>query len=91
MNNDKIKCTFDCKSFLKRNSMSVKEFSEKIGCSENSILSWINGRSKPQYDTLIKLVYSGASIDELFGRDCAMVLASNTVRACKPNVKLKNK
>ena len=90
MENCKMECkefVFDCDQFLKRTGFTVKELSEKLGCSSSAILSWKRGDSFPKIEMLAKLIDLGATIFEIFGHEYAMKLASNTSEAYKPEIK----
>ena len=78
---------FDCEKFLERKSWTIENLSEKLELSSATVLNWKNGRSLPKIETLLKLIDLGATIDELFGNDYAMKLASNTSEAYKPEIK----
>lgn len=78
---------FDCEKFLERKSWTIENLAEKLEISSAAVLNWKNGRSFPKIETLLKLIDLGATIDELFGHDYAMKLASNTSEAYKPEIK----
>lgn len=83
----KFDFVFDCEKFLERKNWSVEELSEKLELSSSAIFNWKNGRSLPKIETLFKFIDLGATIDELFGHDYAMKLASNTSEAYRPEIK----
>ena len=85
--NEKNNFVFDCEKFLERKSWTIENLAEKLEISSATVLNWKNGRSFPKIETLLKLIDLGATIDELFGHDYAMKLASNTSEAYKPEIK----
>ena len=83
----KFDFVFDCEKLLERKSWTIENLAEKLELSSATVLNWKNGRSLPKIETLLKLIDLGATIDELFGHDYAMKLASNTSEAYKPEIK----
>lgn len=78
---------FNCENLLNRKNWTIENLAEKLELSSATVLNWKNGRSLPKIETLLKLIDLGATIDELFGLDYAMKLASNTSKAYRPEIK----
>lgn len=53
-----------------QHGFSQEELAEKIGIKRNSYSDWENGKCKPNYEKLEKIVdFFGVSLDWLFGRE----------------------
>ena len=69
---------FDFQSFLNRKKLKQREASEMLGVSMGLVGSWASGRAKPSYETIVKLIDAGATVEELFGKENAEKLAENS-------------
>lgn len=50
--------------------ITQKELADKIGNTQRNVCNWENGKSEPDYDSLVKVAdLFGVTLDELFGRE----------------------
>ena len=69
---------FDCAGFLKRNGWIQAELAKKLGCSKSTVAMWSAGANSPPYSVIEKLIELGATLEELFGKEHAEMLARNS-------------
>lgn len=69
---------FDFQSFAARKRVKQREIADKCGVSLGLVGMWASGKSKPSYETILKLIDCGISAEELFGKEYAEKLFSNS-------------
>lgn len=74
---------FDFQSFLLRTRLKQREVAEKTGVSSGLVGTWASGKARPSYETILKLIECGISASELFGKEAAQKLLSNSGMTAK--------
>lgn len=69
---------FDFQKFLARTRLKQREVAAKTGVSLGLVGMWASGRSKPSYDTIVKLIRCGMTCEELFGSEISKLLFENS-------------
>ncbi len=67
------------KTFITRET-TQKKVAEDIGISQQNLSNYINGKTQPDYDTMIKLAeYFHTTIDSLIGHNVPYLLDKSTL------------
>lgn len=75
---------FDFQSFLGRKKMKQREAADILGCSMGFVGMMASGKSKPSYETIIKLIDAGITVRELFGEEyAAKIIENSNIDTCK--------
>lgn len=69
---------FDFQKFASRTRLKQREIAARAGVSLGLVGMWASGKAKPSYDTMLKLIECGISAEELFGKEYAEKLFSNS-------------
>lgn len=69
---------FDFQKFLARTRLKQREVAAKTGVSLGLVGMWASGKSKPSYDTIVKLIRCGMTSEELFGPEISKLLFENS-------------